>query len=135
MGDVTRKCAGYLIISEWTCAVLTHLTLTDFDDWQDLVAAARILDLAATENGFDDAEDRKTAALLVACAFGMSGAAVSSGAVIRSHDLLSLDLSPGELTALAISCPAMTREIVPKLPGRIELQKLRRTHYKLPGKW
>ena len=88
----------------------------DFDDWQDLVAAARILDLAATENGFDDAEDRKTAALLAACAFGMSGAAVSSGAVIRSHDLLSLDLSPGELTALAISCPAMTREIIPKLP-------------------
>ena len=36
----------------------------DFDEWRDLVAAARILDLAATEIGIDDLENRKAAAIL-----------------------------------------------------------------------
>ena len=88
----------------------------DFDEWRDLVAAARILDLAATELGLDDLENRKTAAILAACAFGMSGTAVSSTAIIRGHRLLDSDLSPGELAALALSSPVLSREVFPKLP-------------------
>ena len=89
----------------------------DFDEWRDLVAAARILDLAATRLGVGDSDDRKTAAILAACAFGMSGTAVSAAAVIRSHRLLDSDLSPGELMALAISSPALSREVFLKLPA------------------
>ena len=88
----------------------------DFDEWRDLVAAARILDLAATELGVGDLENRKTAAILAACAFGMSGTAVSATAVIRGHRLLDSDLSPGELTALALSSPELSREVFPRLP-------------------
>ena len=88
----------------------------DFDEWRDLVAAARILDLAATEHGLSASEDRKTAAILAACAFGMSGTAVSATAVIRGHRLLDADLSPSELAALALSAPVLSREVFPKLP-------------------
>ena len=86
-----------------------------FSEWQDLVAAARILDLAATELGLGDQEDRKAAAILAACAFGMSGTAVSATAVIRRHELLGSDLSPGELTSLALSSPILCRQILPWL--------------------
>ena len=88
----------------------------DFDEWRDLVAAARILDLAATELGVGDLGNRKTAAILAACAFGMSGTAVSATAVIRSHGLLDSDLSAGELAALALSSPVLSREVFPRLP-------------------
>ena len=88
----------------------------DFAEWRDLVAAARILDLAATEFGIKDLEDRKAAAILAACAFGMSGTAVSATAVIHGHHLLDSDLSPGELTALAVSSPVLSREVLPSLP-------------------
>ena len=88
----------------------------DFESWKDLIAAARILDQAATNNGLTDAEDRRTAATLAACAFGMSGTAVSAMAVIRSHGLLEAGLTPDELTALALSAPALSREIFTKLP-------------------
>lgn len=86
-----------------------------FSEWQDLVAAARILDLAATEHGLRDQEYRRAAAILAACAFGMSGTAVSATAVIRRHGLLNSDLSPGELTSLALSSPILCREILPWL--------------------
>ena len=88
----------------------------DFDEWQDLVAAARILDLAATELGLGDLENRKAAAILAACAFGMSGTSVSATAVIRGHRLLDSDLSPSELVALALSSPGLSREVLPRLP-------------------
>ena len=88
----------------------------DFDEWRDLVAAARILDLAATERGLGDLENRKAAAILAACAFGMSGTAVSATAVIRGHRLLDSDLSPSELVALALSSPGLSREVLPRLP-------------------
>ena len=88
----------------------------DFAAWRDLVAAARILDLAATDFGIKDSEDRKTAAILAACAFGMSGTAVSATAVIRGHRLLESGLSPGELTALALSSPIHSRTVLPELP-------------------
>ena len=88
----------------------------DFAEWRDLVAAARILDLAATEFGINDSENRKAAAILAACAFGMSGTAVSATAAIRGHHLLDSDLSPSELTALALSSPVLSREVVPGLP-------------------
>ena len=88
----------------------------DFDEWRDLVAAARILDLAATELGPSDSENRKAAAILAACAFGMSGTAVSATAVIRGHRLLDSDLSPSELVALALSSPGLSREVFPRLP-------------------
>ena len=88
----------------------------DFDEWRDLVAAARILDLAATELGLSDLENRKAAAILAACAFGMSGTAVSATAVIRGHRLLDSDLSPSELVALALSSPGLSREVLPRLP-------------------
>ena len=88
-----------------------------FDEWRDLIAAARILDLAATEYGVSDSESQKSAAILAICAFGMSGASVSATAVIEGHHLLKSDLSPGELTALALSSPAMSREVLPELPS------------------
>lgn len=88
----------------------------EFDQWQDLVAAARILDLASTTLGLDEPEDRRTAAILAACAFGMSGTAVSAAAAIDAHDLLDTDLSSGELASLAISSPMLSREIYPTLP-------------------
>ena len=65
----------------------------EFSAWRDLVAAARILDLAATRHGLKESENRKTAAILAACTFGMSGTFVSSTAVIRGHSLLDSDLS------------------------------------------
>ena len=89
----------------------------DFDEWRDLVAAARILDLAATKLGVADPANRNMAAILAACAFGMSGTSVSATAVIRGHRLLDSDLSPGELTAIALSSPVLSREVFPKLPG------------------
>ena len=88
----------------------------DFHEWQDLVAAARILDLAATEFGLSDPENRKAAAIVAACAFGMSGTAVSATAVIHNHHLLDSDLSPSELTTLALSSPVLSRELLPRLP-------------------
>ena len=88
----------------------------DFDEWRDLVAAARILDLAATDFGIVDPENRRAAAILAACAFGMSGTAVSATAVIHGHHLLDSDLSPGELTALALSSPMVSRQVLPLLP-------------------
>ena len=90
----------------------------DFVEWQDLVAAARILDLAASERGVADLQNRKNAAILAACAFGMSGTAVSASAVINSHSLLDSELTPGELTALALSSPALSRRVFPTLPER-----------------
>ena len=89
----------------------------DFAEWRDLLAAARILDLAATELGVDDSEDRKASVILAACAFGMSGTAVSATAVIHSHRLLDSELSPSELTALAISSPILSRKVLPRLPA------------------
>ena len=88
----------------------------DFDEWRDLVSAARILDLAATELGLTDSDNRKAAATLAACAFGMSGTAVSATAVIQNHRLLDMDPSPGELTALALSSPILCREVLPRIP-------------------
>ena len=64
----------------------------------------------------DDSENRKAAAILAACAFGMSGTAVSATAVIHNHQLLDSDLSPSELTTLALSSPIMSREVLPRLP-------------------
>ena len=90
----------------------------DFGKWCDLVAAARILDLAASEFGVSDAHNRKNAAILAACAFGMSGTAVSASAVIENHKLLDNDLTPGELTALALSSPNLCRLLYPRLPER-----------------
>ena len=88
----------------------------DFDEWRDLVAAARILDLAAAELGLGDLDNRKASAILAACAFGMSGTAVSATAVVHSHRLLDSELSPAELTALALSSPILSREVFPILP-------------------
>ena len=88
----------------------------DFREWQDLIAAARILDLAATEFGLSDSENRKAAAIVAACAFGMSGTAVSATAVIHNHRLLDSDLNPSELTTLALSSPILSRELFPRLP-------------------
>ena len=87
-----------------------------FENWSALIAAGRILDQASTRNGISNPEHRTTTAVLAACAFGMSGTAVSAGAVIREHDLLAHGLTPGELTALALSSPAQSREIFPILP-------------------
>ena len=88
----------------------------EFNEWRDLVAAARILDLAATTRGLSDVQNRKDVATLAACAFGMSGAAVSATAVIDGHRLLNSELSEGELVALALSSPAIARESLRKLP-------------------
>ena len=89
----------------------------DFDEWRDLVAAARVLDLAASGLGVEDLESRRSAAILAACAFGMSGTAVSAAAVISAHHLLDSDLSAGELVALAMSSPALSREVLLRLPA------------------
>ena len=88
----------------------------DFDKWQDLIAAARVVDQAATNNGLVDGEDRKTAATLAACSFGMWGAAVSATAVVKGHNLLESELTAGEMTALALSSPTLSRQIFTKLP-------------------
>ena len=90
----------------------------DFEEWRDIIAAARILDLAATELGVQDAENRETAAILAACAFGMSGTTVSASAVINAHNLLNSGLSSGELLAIAISSPILSRQVFPTLPAR-----------------
>ena len=90
----------------------------DFKEWRDLVAAARVLDLAATEFGVSDIQNRKNAAILAACAFGMSGTAVSASAVIENHKLLDNELTPGELTALALSSPNLCRSLYQRLPER-----------------
>ena len=87
----------------------------EFDLWKDLIAAARILDQAATPNGLREEEDRRTAAILAACAFGMSGTSVSATATIREHNLLASELTMGELTALAVSSPAFSGEIFSRL--------------------
>ena len=92
-----------------------HLRTYDFDDWQDLISAARILDLASTEKGLSDPEARRASAILSVCAFGMSGTAVSANAVIDSHRLLDSDLTEGELTALALSSPAISRQVFLRL--------------------
>ena len=88
----------------------------EFHRWKDLVAAARILDQAATPNGLRKEEDRRTAAILAACAFGMSGTSVSATATIREHKLLASDLTMGELTALALSSPTFSGDIFSRLP-------------------
>ena len=89
----------------------------DFDEWNDLVCAARILDSAATEKGVNEQGNRTSAAILAACAFGMSGTAVSARAVILGHQLLRSGLSPGELTALALSSPPLSGNVLPELPS------------------
>lgn len=89
----------------------------DFEEWRDLVAAARILDLAATDQGVSNPDNRRTAAILAACAFGMSGTAVSATSIVRNHRLLDSDLGPGELTTLAISSPILSRDVLPRLPA------------------
>ncbi len=94
----------------------------EFSEWQDLVAAARILDLAASDYGVSDLDARKANAVLAACAFGMSGTAVSATAVAESHDLLNSELSPGELTALSISSPVLSRNVLPRLPANSQLR-------------
>ena len=88
----------------------------DFDQWSDLVAAARVLDLAATDRGLSQSKNRKTSAILAVCAFGMAGTSVSSHAVIDNQRLLELDLSPGELTALAVNSPKLCRILFRRLP-------------------
>ena len=89
----------------------------DFDEWNDLVCAARILDSAATEKGVNEQGNRTSAAILAACAFGMSGTAVSARTVILGHQLLRSGLSPGELTALALSSPPLSGNVLPELPS------------------
>ena len=88
----------------------------EFNEWSDLVAAARILDNAASTLGLNDSRDRHSAAILAACAFGMSGTAVSATAAIRGHRLFDYELSDGELTALAVSSPALSRQVYSRLP-------------------
>ena len=104
--------------------VLAHRTDTSeaeqvdsysFDEWRDLLAAARILDLAASGKGISGDENQRSAAILAACAFGMSGTFVSAQAVIDTHRLLDVELSPGELTALALSSPKISREVFVRL--------------------
>ena len=87
----------------------------DFDEWKDLIAAARVLYHAAAASGSDDSEERLTAAILAACAFGMSGTGISAQAVIQEHDVLNAELTHGELLALALSSPGMSRTIYPML--------------------
>ncbi len=88
----------------------------EFKEWKDLVASARILDLAASEMGIKDVDSRRSAAILAACAFGMSGTSVSASAVIQRHLLLKGNLSPGELTALTISSPSISDALYAELP-------------------
>ena len=104
--------------------VLAHRTDTreaervdsySFDDWRDLLAAARIFDLAASGRGITGDDNQRSAAILAACAFGMSGTFVSAQAVIDAHGLLDVELSPGELTALAISAPTISKEVFVRL--------------------
>lgn len=87
-----------------------------FSDWEDVVCAARILDMAATEHGVSDPENRKKLGILAACAFGMCGTFVSAGAVISNHRLLYVGLNPCELTAVALSSPSLAREVIGLLP-------------------
>ena len=87
-----------------------------FEEWRDLVAAARILDLSATEFGVSGGRNQTNAAVLAACAFGMSGTAVSASAVINGHKLLDKHLTPGEITALALSSPNLCRSLSERLP-------------------
>ena len=94
-----------------------ELDIYDLDKWNDLVCAARVLDSAATEKGVKEQGDRTAAAILAACAFGMSGTAVSARAVILGHQLLRSGLSPGELTALALSSPPLSGNVLPELPS------------------
>ena len=87
----------------------------DSHAWKDLIAAARVLDHAATDRGLDEYEDRQAAAILAACAFGMSGTGVSAQAVIQQRNVLDGELSQGELLALALSSPSLSRTIYPRL--------------------
>ena len=88
----------------------------DFDEWSDLVVAARVLDLAGTDRGLGETTNRKTSAILAVCAFGMAGTFVSSQAVIDSNGLLQLDLTHGELTAIAVNSPKLSRVLYRRLP-------------------
>ena len=90
----------------------------EFSDWEDVMCAARILDVAATEHGVSDPENRKNLGVLAACAFGMSGTFVSAGAVINNHRLLYVGLNPCELTAIALSSPSLAREVIRLLPSQ-----------------
>lgn len=89
-----------------------------FNDWEDVMCAARVLDIAATKHGVSDPTDRKNLAILATCAFGMCGAFVSAGAVVNTHRLLQVGLSPCELTTIALSSPGMAREIISLLPSQ-----------------
>ena len=114
----TLLASAQAVLTSWTDIPISELPRSyNFEQWRDLVAAARILDLAATELGLTDRENRKDTAILAACAFGMSGAAVSATAVIRGHRLLDSDLSAGELVALALCSPIMAREVLTRLPS------------------
>ena len=88
----------------------------EFHEWCDLIAAARVLDLGASGFGVNESIARRNAAILAACAFGMCGTAVSASAVIEAHSLLDLELSPGELTAIALSSPELCRRLFTRLP-------------------
>ena len=104
------------VLTSRTDSLHTELDDTyDYEKWKDLMAAARVLDLAATKHGISDLEGRKDSAVLSACAFGMSGSAVSATAVIQNHNLLDFDLSQGELTTLALSSPTLIPNILPRL--------------------
>ena len=46
----------------------------------------------------------------------MSGTSVSAAAVIATHGLLDAALTADELTALALSAPALDRQVFPRLP-------------------
>ena len=88
----------------------------ELDEWRDLASAAQILDSALTDFGVQEESARTSTALLAACAFGMSGTAVSANAVIRGNNLLGSGLSAGELTALAFSSPPLSGSILQGLP-------------------
>ena len=94
-----------------------EIVVYDSDEWNDLVCAARILDSAATERGVKERGNQTAAAILAACAFGMSGTAVSAKAVIEGHQLFQSELSPGELTALALSSPPLSGNVLSGLPS------------------
>ena len=93
-----------------------HVDTYDSEEWRDLVSAARILDSALTDYGVQEESARTSTAILAACAFGMSGTAVSATAVIQGNNLLESGLSPGELTALALSSPPLSGSILQSLP-------------------
>jgi len=88
-----------------------------FEDWKDLVATAKVLDLASSKMSLKDPENRQTAAILATYAFGMSGTAVSSSAVILGSDALESDLGPSELLALVLSSPMLIDQAVTHLPS------------------